>query len=288
MKHVTGGEAPLDVLLSHAVLELTRGAEQLEPSLNIVMWADFLRVADGAARKSMHLDARVSKRVVTNAVALCTRAGWLTVDDDGAGRLTDQGLARRDSWGAAVDRACMDFESHHGPALREALTPLVASFDLELPHYLCPYGTPDPSITGGRPHGADWRPVRRDHDVDTTSDLSVMALLSQALTAYSMEYEQRAGPMVWGVYLARHRDAPLPFGGTFERHRFDARRARAAYGPTTTAIEASWRARYGDALRHALEAVEASLTGQHADHPEVIFKVGVGFHEASCQLRTSP
>jgi hypothetical protein len=233
----------MDVLLSHAVLDLTRAAEHLEPSLNVVWWADFLRVADGATRKTMHLDARVSKRVVTSGVTV-SKQGWLTVEADDVCRLSVPGRALRDSWSAAVDRACVDFESRHGEALRRALTPVIASLDLELPHYLCPYGAPDPSITGawgpgGRPHGADWKPVRRDGEADTTSDLSPLALLSQALTSYSMEYEQRVGPMVWGVYLALHPDAPLPFAGTFKRHGFDARLVRDAYAPTTTAIESS-------------------------------------------------
>lgn len=275
---------PLDVLLSHAILRLTRAAERIEPSLNVVLWADFLRVADGAPMKRSHLDARVSKRVVTTSVKLST-AGWLTVDGDGVCHLTDPGRAVRDSWGAAVDQAGAEFESRQGDDLRRALTPLVADLDLELPHYPCPYGTPDPSITGGRPHGADWKPVPRDPDADTTSTLPILALLSQALTAYSIDYEQRAGPMVWGVYLARHPDAPLPFAGTFERHRFDTGRLRKAYLPTTTAIEDQWRTRHGEALRDALEAAEASSTGRYADHPTVVFQGGVGFHEVSGRNR---
>jgi hypothetical protein len=263
---------PLDVLLSHAVLDITRAAERLEPGLDAVRWSDFLRVADGAAAKTVHLDGRISKRGSTSAVKLSTREGWLTVED-GTCRLTDAGRAVRDSWGAAIARASEPFE-----ALRPALTPVVAALDLELPHYIHPYGTPDPSITGGRPHGADWKPVRRDRDADTTSSLSMLALLSQALTAYAIEYEQRAGPMVWGVYLARHPDGPLPFSGTFERHRFNATRLRDAYAPVTAAIEASWSG--APALRGALEALDVHDRG-HADHPHVAFNAATGFVEVS-------
>ena len=272
---------PLDVLLSHAVLELTRAAERAVPGLNVVQWSNFLRVADGTPKKGMHLAARVSKRAVQTCVARLSRSGAVVVDADGVCWLTDAGRASREAGRAAIDGACAAFESRHGDALRRALTPVVASFEWELAHYLNPYGSPDPSITGGRPHGADWRPVVRARDVDTTSDLSILALLSQALTAYSIDYEQRAGPMVWGVYLARHPGVPLPFAGTFERHRFSASAVRRAYAPTTAAIESSWRSQHGDALRDALEAVDASLTARHADHPAVVFLASEGFVERS-------
>jgi hypothetical protein len=273
----TGAVTPLDVLLSHAVLALTRQAEALEPSLDVVRWADFLRVADGLTQKTMHLDARVSKRAITSHSKLSTRSGWLTIDD-GVCRLTADGRAVRDSWGAAIASAGDGFE-----ALRPVLTPVVAALDLELPHFIHPYGTPDPSITGGRPHGADWKPVRRDRDADTTSSLSMLALLSQALTAYSIAYEQHAGPMVWGVYLARHPDAPLPFAGTFTRHRFNAKRLRDAYAPVTAAIEASWSD--APALRRALESLDF---GEHADHPHVSFSAAVGFVEISGRAGRAP
>lgn len=267
---------PLDVLLSHAVLEITRAAERRQPDLNIVQWADFLRVADGATQKTMHLDARVSKRSITAHVKLYARLGALTVDD-GVVHLTDDGRALRDAWGAAVESACVAFEARHGGALRSALEPVVASLELELPHYIHPYGTPDPSITGGRPHGADWRPVSRDRDADTTSDLSILALLSQALTAYSIEYEQRGGPMVWAVHLARNGQGPMPFGATFERHRFKPALVRKGYEPITAAIEATWAG--APALRRALEALR--IDGTHADHPYVVFAPGKGFVEVS-------
>lgn len=273
--------APMDVLLSHAVLELTRAAERLEPSLNIVRWADFLRVAEGSPQRTLHLTARVSRRVIANSVKLSIRVGHLTVDDAGLCHLTPAGQETESSWRSAVARACADFEAGRGAELRRSLTPVVAALDLELPHYPCPYRTPDPSITGGRPHGADWRPVARDHRADTTAGLSILALLSQALTAYSIEYERRAGPLVWGVYLARHPDRPLPFRGTFERHRFRAQVARDAYLPTTTAIESRWQAAHGDALRTVLESVEASLAPGHADHPAVVFDPRAGFCERS-------
>ena len=39
---------PLNVLLSHIVLDLTRDAERRDPKVNVVQWSDFWRVADGA------------------------------------------------------------------------------------------------------------------------------------------------------------------------------------------------------------------------------------------------
>jgi hypothetical protein len=272
---------PLDVLLSHAVLDLTRAAERIDPTVNVVRWSDFLRVVDGSTKKTLHLDARISKRTIPGYVTSTTRAGGLTVDARGTFHLTDAGNAVRDAWGAVIRSACDGFEAQHGDALRQALTTVVAGLELEMPHYLHPYGTVDPSVAGG----VDWKRVPRDRAADTTSDLSILALLSQALTAYSMQYEKRGGALLWAVHLARDGRGPMPFGSTFERHRFDAQAWGGAYVPLTAAIEASWSD--APALRAALEGIDVHDRG-HADHPYVVHIPGGGFVEVSGRADRAP
>ena len=71
--------------------------------------------------------------------------------------------------------------------LRASLESLVAAFPLEHPHYPASYGLADASITGG--NGVDWKPVRRTGG-DPVANLPLSALVSQALVAFAMEYEE--------------------------------------------------------------------------------------------------
>jgi hypothetical protein len=71
--------------------------------------------------------------------------------------------------------------------LRNTLGDLVAAFPLEHPHYPASYGPADASITGG--NGVNWKPVYRA-GADTVSDLPLSALVSQALVAFAMQYEE--------------------------------------------------------------------------------------------------
>ncbi|MGH2758017.1 MAG: hypothetical protein ACRDKJ_00470, partial [Actinomycetota bacterium] len=88
------------------------------------------------------------------------------------------------------------------PSARSPVPELVGSLEFELPHYPASYGTADPSAVGGPfaqnvkgtegvpAHGKDWKPVGRAGD-DTVSSLPVTALLSQALMAFTIDYEDR-------------------------------------------------------------------------------------------------
>ena len=105
--------------------------------------------------------------------------------------------------------------------MRTALVALVDQFGLELPHYWISYGGSDPRVTGGkfRPakagppripaHGQDWAPVLREEGV-SSADLPLTALLSQALTGFAIDYEERAGPLSDAV----HALPPLDSNGT--------------------------------------------------------------------------
>jgi hypothetical protein len=118
-------------------------------------------------------------------------------------------------------------------AVRVSLEALVRQLDLELPHFPAGYGPADGSVTGGgrrgRQHalrragmpglefdaaeeqraadaweatsggalyvaatGQDWRPVLRDEG-DTVTTLPLSALLSQALMAFTLDYEGSGG-----------------------------------------------------------------------------------------------
>jgi hypothetical protein len=122
-------------------------------------------------------------------------------------------------------------------ALRSSLEQLVRRFDLELPHYPVGYGPADHGATGGgaqwgrgalsfdpeaelraaarreaesdgridvRNHGQDWSPVPRG-DGDTVSGLSLTALTSEALMAFTIDFEACGGlSLAYVADLLRH------------------------------------------------------------------------------------
>jgi len=296
---------PLNVLLSHALTDLTRATKRVDPSIDLVMWSNVLRVVDGLPAKTAHLDARISRRAMKSMLTVCTRTG-LCVDDGGTIVLTDTGRAMASMWSAAIADA--EAAWPHRDSVRAALTPVVAAFDLEYAHYPIWYGTADVSVTGGP--GVDWKRVARARDTDTTSDLSVLALLSQTWMAFAIEYEwKRRGSLHWALHLASSfhgeggsvplGDAPpaLQITGTgksaTERHGIVRVKAgvarltpvgeviRSSYASLAAEIEESWRSRYGSDIRPTLEAVDATLPGGLPDHPEVHWVNGAGFRELS-------
>ena len=109
------------------------------------------------------------------------------------------------------------WETPHGKTrvkkLRDALRALVMQFDVELPHYPTSYGQGDTSMTGGayvpaepgpprKPaHGAEWPVVLRD-DRDAVSNLGLTALASQALTAFTIDYDEDADSLLGGLHGA--------------------------------------------------------------------------------------
>src|ERR1700735_1758099 len=88
------------------------------------------------------------------------------------------------------------------PASCPSLEALVSQLELEHPHFPVPYGTADPTFSGGGP-GVNWKPVAREAAF-SVARLPVTALLSQALVAFAIEYErERRGPIQWAANILR-------------------------------------------------------------------------------------
>ena len=194
------------------------------------------------------------------------RHGWVRVDG-GVVRMTEEAGRARDEWGAAMARAESTWPA--ATSLRAPLEAFVPRLPLEHSHYPCGYGAADWRITGGS--GVDWTAVHRDPEADTVSSLSALALLSQALVGFAVEYESRVPfAIVVGVHLdAAFADGPVLLDdappvlmitgngrSSLERHgavEVDrskrviltsvGRRLRDAYRPTVEAVESSLEAR---------------------------------------------
>lgn len=303
----TQAVVPLNVLLSRALLDLTRCVEATGAA-EVVLWSNLLRVVDedGVDRAELPSRVRLSRRVVKTTVNGMARHGWVT-DDGGVVRLSDVARGARDEWGSALVQAEANWPG--AASLRSPLEAVVSELPLESSHYPCGYGTADWRITGGS--GVDWKPVPRDRHSDTVSSLSVLALLSQALVGFSIEYESRVPfALLVGVYFDSHfADGALPLTGappilaitgngksSLERHGAVivdrsgqvvltpvGQQLRDAYRPAVASIESSW-GQSAATLRAALEAVKLQHVG-HADHPDVRHVRGyVGFAEVSTRM----
>jgi len=269
-------------LLWNAIRELERAyvaagaGERGMPTLDD--WANLLRVVDAKGTDVRELPRllRLSKRAVRTRVLAASRRGWIEERQDGGSevtvRLTRSGSAIATRWKLLEAAAEKEWRAECGIELRAALEKIVAKFPLELPHYPASYGAADASITGGG--GADWKAVVRG-DGDTVSQLSVMGLLSQALVAFAMSYEEKSP-----VALSLSADIVLrvPAGGGAQqksahvsalvRHGFlrlsgdriflteKGAAVRDAYAWRVAAVEDEWRGAFGDdvvtGLRRAL------------------------------------
>jgi hypothetical protein len=296
---------PLNVLLSHSLLDLTRSCEDAGAE-EVVLWSNLLRVVgdDGTDRRVLPALVRLSRRAVNATVNAMARHDWAYVDD-GVVRLSEVARRARDEWGAAV--AVAESAWPRTSSLRAPLEEFVSRLPLEYSHYPCGYGIADWRITGGP--GVDWRAVPRDRGADTVTSLPLVALLSQALVGFAAEYESRVSfAMLVGLYFdaafsdgwAALADSPpvLMIAGngksSLERHgavEVDrlgrvtltsvGRRLRDAYRPTVEVVESSLGVTA--TLRAELEAQDVHDVG-HADHPDVRF-VGshIGFAETSAR-----
>jgi hypothetical protein len=293
-------------LLSHALLEITRRAE-IAGAEEVALWSNLLRVVgdDGVDLAALPPLVRLSRRAVKTTVDGMARRGWAAVDG-GVVRLTDVAREARDDWARAIAGAESAWPA--ASLLRAPLQAVVSELPLEYSHYPCGYGAADRRITGAR--GADWKPVHRTSGRDGVTSLSLLALLSQALVGFAVEYESQAPfALLVGVHLdSTFAEGAVPLAdlppallltgngkSTLERHgavRVDeakhvtltalGRQVRDRYRPTVEAIEATWSA--APALRAALEGVDIHDAG-HADHPDVRFVGGhVGFAEVSSRL----
>jgi hypothetical protein len=201
-------------------------------------------------------------------------------------KMTARGSKMRERWkslqATAEERWQANASADAAARLRSSVEAVVARFLLEHPHYPAGYGTGDARITGG--NGRDWKPVYRDSG-DTVSNLSLCALVSQALVAFAMDYEKES-PVA--LSLSTNVIKRIPADGrpldelddsvgvsALIRHGFlrvndnGGRKTvlltprglsvNIAYGGRIQAVEAEWRVRYGSesiaALRRALEEV---------------------------------
>ncbi|MEA3078043.1 MAG: hypothetical protein QOF60_2951 [Actinomycetota bacterium] len=308
--------SPLPVLLSRVLGELTAEVESaagVGPGMpSLAVWSNVVRCvadgrADGIGERALPAAARISRRLATAAVTGSTRREWITAEAEAGSkarhlRLTDAGRAAADVRPARL--GVLDAEWKDRP-LRGLLEGLVSQFELELPQFPASYGTADPSAIGGPytpggKHGVDWKPVPR-REGDTVSSLPLTALLSQALVAFTMDYE-RAFPWPLAstanvlVHLASEprplADVPGDHGiagngkSLLERHLIatvtadpanpkrklvaltDRGAAVVHHHPARLeAVEAEWRNRYRDALVAGLrQALGAVPTNDHPDH----------------------
>lgn len=169
------------------------------------VWSNLLRCVgeDGIGERELAPAARISTRAATTLVTAADRRGLVETAKAATGkartvRIRDAGRECRASW----EERLAVFDRERGrDVLREALEELVARLELEHAWYPMSYGSADPSAAGGPyvnatgrtgdpAHGTDWKPVVRG-DGDTVSDVPTTALLSQALMAYTVDYENR-------------------------------------------------------------------------------------------------
>ena len=153
----------------------------------------------------MILSTRAERLVVRDLAA----QGWLDVlPTRGRGkgrylRLTAMGIAARGR-GAALVRAALQrwrarFDAADVSRLERLLAQVVEGVAVQLPAHFTSYGPGDGSVTGGSfvpadpgpppipAHGAEWPVVLRAPG--NAAGLSVPSLLSQALTAFAIDYQ---------------------------------------------------------------------------------------------------
>jgi hypothetical protein len=278
--------------LERAFIDLGAGGVRM-PSLDL--WANLLRAIDETGVDCRELPAivRLSKRALRSRVSLAARQGWIEESKLGQGRatvrLTVRGSDMAARWrllqGPVEERWRARVGLHRTSKLRAALEELVAALPLEHPHYPASYGAADASITGG--NGQDWRALRRG-DGDTVSDLPLSALVSQALVAFAMNYEemstvalslstvvikripaegrplQRLGDPVGVSALIRHGFVCVSGdnGSEIVHLTPKGRAVSSAYYHRIQAVETDWHKALGNvsvtALRRTLEAVSDS------------------------------
>ncbi len=316
----------LSVLLSRVLASLVTEVEEAAgvgtnmPSLAV--WSNVLRCvneggSDGLDERRLPEAARISSRLATAAVTGAARRGWISAEAGTAGgksrhlQLTDVGQSAALRWPerlAALDAAW------GGEPLRVALEGLVGKLPLELSHMPTSYGAADPSAIGGPfvqnhkrtdgvpAHGKDWKPVPRGEG-DSVSELPLTALLSQALMAFTIHYEDRfPWPLANTATVLRHIGAePRPLSelpddhgitgngkSLLERHLIvnvtkdasdphnklvsltDRGLTVMTHHPRRLeAVHAEWRERFGDSLIAGLRdelTRAASSAGAETDH----------------------
>jgi hypothetical protein len=324
---------PLPVLLAHVLLDINREFERAgaaageQPSLLVL--ANVLRVIpdDGISLTDLPAAARISRRAMRTWLRLEKR-GWLDISTPAPGvktvKLTDTSRQTRDRWGDLLATTEREWSAklRGARALRGALEALVGRLVLELPHYPMTYGTADPSAIGGGAvparegppripaHGTDWVAVVRT-DAGNAKGLPLSALLSQALMAFTIDFEEEARfSMAVAAILRRAmptRSVPLgtlpPVLGVdgsgksgLERHGVvrvtgkggdrvaSLTRVGAwicdSYERIAAGVAGTWLDIYGDAVTSSLAKIDEQLTPDLPDYVLVRYVAG-GFTDVS-------
>jgi hypothetical protein len=308
---------PLPVLLSQVLGAMTAALDGTEAG-SFATWCNVLRsIGDGSDERGLPTAARISSRLATAWVTKAAREGLITAEalKGTKNRKLDLTDAGRTAAKALAERLDPLDTQWRGSRLRDALERLVSQFRFELPHFPASYGAADPSAIGGPymqgrerkddlpAHGHDWKPVMRG-DGDTVSSLPITALLSQALMAFAIDYEDNfPWPLANTATVLRHITteprplADLPEGhgivgkgkSLLERHLIvsvtpdphDKRKMLVAltdrgelvlkhHPQRLKAVEKDWSDRYGNALiaelRDALMDAIDDLGGSYSDH----------------------
>jgi len=160
-------------------------------------WCNLLRVLGGelVPRRDLSRLLRLSKRAARSNLTVGQRRGWveeLYHDGKPCIRMTTEGLVVATKWPGIREAAEKTYREDDGKGrvdrLSNALEKLVASLPLEHPHFPAGYGAADARVTGG--YGQSWSPVKRVNGA-SASELPLSALVSQALVAFAMAYEER-------------------------------------------------------------------------------------------------
>lgn len=229
----------LHALFAHCLLDINRDFDDLGglgpptwiPGKNesqddlpsLVLWADFLRVIpdEGITFNELPRATRVSRRALKTRARL-VKHGLLEISPlqpkGQLWKLTKVGRALRDRLGELILKTEEAWLVKVGPSkssrLRGALEGFVSKLELELAHYPMTYGAVDGTAIGGPwvsaepgppripPHGTDWVPVVRGPG-DTVTRLGLHALLSQALMAFTIAYEELNGHMLTAALLTK-------------------------------------------------------------------------------------
>ncbi|SDS19208.1 hypothetical protein [Microlunatus soli] len=159
---------PLNVLLSAALLDLTRECER-QGAEEVVLWSNLLRVIDddGVDVRELPGRVRLSRRAVRSMTGAVERSGWATRDGKII-RLNEPASRARRRWGAAISHAEQEWTP---TSLRAPLESFVSQLPLEYSHYPCGYGAADSRITGNGKSGLERHgavTVDRSHRVQLT------------------------------------------------------------------------------------------------------------------------
>ena len=324
--------ATLPALLSHALVAFTREYGEAATGVpSLPVWANVLRtVGQGGSEAEVRERGIVSRRVLRVVLRELTQMDWLTVENPTPQkrgkarspkriRLTQRGMAMERAGRRRVEQVESRWEQGFGgervKRLRNALAAIAAAQDLELPHYLVGYGIADASLTGGsylpaesgpprKPaRGEEWPVVPRD--ASRTPSMTLPALLSCALAAFTLDYEaHELGSLAWASGFLRHvPDEGVPLGEARrlcdvvgngrsgpERHLCvvvapgkpsdtsrmvyltpKSRRVRDAWAWLVREVEREWQERFGaqvEDLWEVLEEMDAQAWQGLPDYPD--------------------